>query len=79
MRYGIPYLGSKNSIAREIVRFLPGADTRVDICAGGAAITHAALELCEGFAPKWRHIISNDVNPHARQAVPRRDSREIRE
>ena len=63
MRYGIPYQGSKNSIAREIVRFLPAAGTLVDICAGGCAITHAALELCEGIAPKWERIISNDVNP----------------
>lgn len=63
MRYGIPYQGSKNSIAREIVRFLPAAGTLVDICAGGCAITHAALELCDGMAPKWARIISNDVNP----------------
>lgn len=63
MRYGIPYQGSKNSIAREIVRFLPAAGTLVDICAGGCAITHAALEQCEGIAPKWERIISNDINP----------------
>ena len=63
MRYGVPHQGSKNSIAREIVRFLPAAGTLVDICAGGCAITHAALELCEGIAPKWERIISNDINP----------------
>ena len=63
MRYGIPYHGSKNSIAREIVRFLPAAGTLVDICAGGCAITHAALELCDGITPKWDRIISNDINP----------------
>ena len=63
MRYGVPYQGSKNSIAREIVRFLPAVGTLIDICAGGCAITHAALELCEGIAPKWDRIISNDVNP----------------
>lgn len=63
MRYGIPYQGSKNSIAREIVRFLPSAGTLIDICAGGCAITHAALELCDGIAPKWERIISNDINP----------------
>lgn len=63
MRYGVPYHGSKNSIAREIAEFLPSADTLIDICAGGCAITHAALELCEGFVPKWNRIISNDINP----------------
>lgn len=60
-RYGIPYKGSKNSIARKIVSFLPSADVLIDICAGGCAITHAALEICEGLAPKWERIIANDI------------------
>lgn len=60
-RYGIPYKGSKNGIARKIVSFLPSADVLIDICAGGCAITHAALELCEGLAPKWKRIIANDI------------------
>ena len=60
-RYGIPYKGSKNSIARKIVSFLPSADILIDICAGGCAITHAALEICEGLAPKWERIIANDI------------------
>lgn len=60
-RYGIPYKGSKNSIARKIVSFLPSADVLIDICAGGCAMTHAALEICEGLAPKWKRIIANDV------------------
>ena len=60
-RYGIPYKGSKNGIARKIVSFLPSADVLIDICAGGCAITHAALEICEGLAPKWERIIANDI------------------
>lgn len=60
-RYGTPYKGSKNSIARKIVSFLPPADVLIDICAGGCAITHAALESCEGLAPKWERIIANDI------------------
>ena len=60
-RYGIPYKGSKNSIARKIVSFLPSADVLIDVCAGGCAITHAALEICEGLAPKWERIIANDI------------------
>lgn len=60
-RYGIPYKGSKNSIARKIVSFLPSADVLIDICAGGCAITHAALEICEGLAPKWERIVANDI------------------
>ena len=43
MRYGIPYRGSKNSIAKWIIESLPAADVFVDLCFGGGAVTHAAL------------------------------------
>lgn len=43
MRYGCPYMGSKNSIARPIVDFLPRRKNFIDLFAGGCAITHAAL------------------------------------
>lgn len=52
MRYGVPYKGSKNAIAKKIVAFLPSAPVLIDICAGGCAVTHAALEACEGLVPK---------------------------
>lgn len=51
-RYGVPYKGSKNAIARDIVNFLPEDDVLVDICAGGCAITHAAME-----SGKWGAIL----------------------
>ncbi len=65
MRYGIPYKGSKNTIAQKIVDFLPEAETLVDICAGGCAITHAALEHMEQnpLTKKWNRVIANDINP----------------
>ena len=56
-RYGLPYKGSKNAIAREIVDFLPSSEVLVDICAGGCAVTHAALE-----SGKWERVVANDVN-----------------
>lgn len=62
-RYGIPYKGSKNSIAKDIVSFLPSGGTLVDLFAGGCAITHAAVEACEGLVPKWNRIICNDISP----------------
>ena len=43
MRYGIPYKGSKNSIAEWIIAELPKADTFVDLFMGGGAVTHVAL------------------------------------
>ena len=65
VRYGIPYQGSKNIIAKKIIDFLPEAETLVDICAGGCAITHAALEHMEQnpLTKKWNRVIANDINP----------------
>lgn len=54
----MPYKGSKNAIARDIVEFLPKADVLVDICAGGCAVTHCALE-----SGKWAKVVANDINP----------------
>ncbi len=62
-RYGIPYKGSKNKIAFKIIDFLPSGEVFVDLFAGGCAITHAAIEQCEGLFPKWKYIIANDIDP----------------
>ena len=56
MRYGLPYQGSKNSIAEWVVEQLPSAETFVDLFCGGGAITHRAL--IEG---RWRNYIMNDI------------------
>ena len=56
MLYGLPYMGSKSDIAKQIVDILPTADTLVDLFAGGCAITHAAL-----LSGKWKRIIANDI------------------
>ena len=57
MRYGLPYKGSKNKIAKQIIDTLPSADTFVDVFAGGCAITHAAL-----LSGKYKRIIANDID-----------------
>lgn len=58
MRYGIPYKGSKNSIAKEIVNFLPDADIFYDLMCGGCAISHAAVE-----SRKYKKVVINDIDP----------------
>ena len=58
MRYGIPYLGGKNRIARKIIDLLPSAEVFVDVFAGGCAVTHAALE-----SDKFNTVIANDIGP----------------
>ena len=42
MNYGIPYMGSKNKIAADIIRLLPEAGHFYDLFAGGCAVTQGA-------------------------------------
>lgn len=57
MRYGLPYKGSKNSIAEWIIDELPQADTFVDLFCGGGAVTHRAL-----LSSKYKNFIMNDID-----------------
>lgn len=57
MNYGLPYKGSKNTIAKQIIDFLPPAENFYDLFAGGCAVTHAAL-----LSGKFGHIYFNDIN-----------------
>lgn len=52
-------MGSKNSIAKEIVDFLPPADNFYDLFAGGCAITQAAIET-----EKYKNFYINDIDPN---------------
>jgi site-specific DNA-adenine methylase len=55
--YGIPYMGSKNRIAKQIIDFLPSGETLVDLFGGGGAITDCASE-----SGKWTNIIYNELD-----------------
>ena len=57
MRYGIPYLGSKNGIAERIVALLPTGRRFVDLFAGGCAVTHAAM-----LSGKWKSFLARDAD-----------------
>ena len=57
-RYGMPYKGSKNKIAENIIGFLPSAEWFYDLFGGGGAITHCAL-----LSGKWKHVVYNEINP----------------
>ena len=54
--YGVPYQGSKQRIAPDIVRMLPSGEVFVDVFAGGCAMTHAALA-----AGRWGRYVANDI------------------
>ena len=57
MRYGVPYTGSKNSIAEWVIDHLPPAENFVDLFCGGCAVTHAAM-----LSGRYRRFIENDIN-----------------
>ena len=56
MNYGIPYKGSKNKIAENIIAQLPSAKHFYDLFGGGGAITDCAIQ-----SNKWTHIIYNEI------------------
>lgn len=56
MTYGLPYQGSKNSIAQWVVDHLPPATRLYDLFAGGCAVTHAAL-----LSGKFGEVHANDI------------------
>ena len=61
-RYGLPYIGSKNGIAKWVVDQLPSATNLYDLFGGGGAITHRAVEV-----GRWDNIYYNDINPRVIQ------------
>ena len=63
MNYGLPYIGSKNRIAKKILDILPAAPVLYDVFCGGCAITHTAM-----LSGKYSRVVANDINgmiPHA--------------
>lgn len=57
MKYGLPYQGSKNKLAKRIVDLLPPAAHFYDLFAGGCAVTHAAL-----LSGKFGKVHFSDTN-----------------
>lgn len=60
MRYGMPYMGSKNQIAKWVIDHIPASDYLYDLFGGGGAITHCACE-----SGKFKHVIYNELYPIA--------------
>ena len=55
-RLGVPYQGSKNAIARDIIGIMPSGQRFVDLFAGGCAVTHAAM-----ISGKYDRFLANDL------------------
>ena len=56
MRYGLPYMGSKNKIAQWVLSYLPQAENFYDLFCGGCAITHCAI-----LQGKYKNYYINDI------------------
>lgn len=59
LRMGLPYKGSKNTIALSILECLPSKANFYDLFAGGCAVTHAAL-----LSGKYRNYFANDITDY---------------
>lgn len=55
--YGLPYKGSKNTIAERIVQCLPSGGRFLDACCGGGAISHAAY-----LSGRYASVTGFDIN-----------------
>lgn len=56
--WGIPYQGSKNGIAENIIRKLPKGKRFVDLFGGGFAMSH-----CACYSGKYEKVLYNEFNP----------------
>ena len=58
MKFGMPYKGSKNSIAQHIIDVMPPAEHFYDLFGGGGAMTH-----CAALSGKFKYVHYNEFNP----------------
>lgn len=56
--FGLPYMGSKNETAENIVSMFPRSRRLLDLFGGGASVTHAALA-----SGRFEHVVYNDLDP----------------
>lgn len=57
-QYGLPYMGSKNTIAEDVVNAIPPGGKILDACCGGGAVLMALA-----MSMKFDAVVGNDVNP----------------
>ena len=58
MNFGLPYKGSKSSIAKDIVNVLPGGKRLVDLFCGGCSVTDYAMKKTD----KFNRFLINDID-----------------
>lgn len=58
MNLGLPYKGSKNTIAEDLVKCMPRGKKLLDACCGGGSVLMAAA-----MSLRWEKVVGNDLNP----------------
>ena len=58
MNFGMPYQGSKNKLAKDIIEQMSPAEHFYDLFGGGGAITHCAV-----LSGKYKYVHYNEINP----------------
>lgn len=76
-KYGIPYQGSKGSIAEELLQQLPSADHFYDLFGGGFSVTHAAMVNRPDFKTYHYNEIIADMPKLVKAAIEGKLSYEV--
>lgn len=58
-KYGVPYKGSKNRIAKKLMACVPSASHFYDLFCGGCAVTHRAISE-KRFGSIWANDLDGD-------------------
>ena len=66
-KYGLPYMGSKDKIADELLEQMPAGKRLVDLFGGGFTMSHAAL-----LSGKYEQVFYSELNPLLPQLITTR-------
>ena len=56
-QFGVPYMGGKSKIVKDLIPQLPSSKYFIDLFAGGCSMTHGAI-----LSKKYSHFIVNDID-----------------
>lgn len=80
--YGLPYMGSKNSIAKNLIKQLPRRENFYDLFCGGGAMAHRAAEFREVYNIEKTVLMSakgNDKKAVEKLFIPRKNKLHLEE
>jgi site-specific DNA-adenine methylase len=65
-KYGIPYMGSKGSILKELCKQFPKAENFYDLFGGGFSVSHF---IAENRSKSFKHVHYNEIRPGLPQLI----------